>query len=338
MIGASKRGGRRPSAFTLVELLVVIAIIGILVALLLPAVNSAREAARRTQCTNNLRQLALAVHNYHSARNELPPMRVDDHQPTWLMLILGQIEEAALQDLWDNGRGCFYDQPFLTRTATVSSFFCPSMTHASQIAEEIPDSVHSHPRRDPNTGAAWAGSISDYRAVSGSTCTILEGGTPVIVNGSYSGATGHLVDGAMPQANRSKVRYQDSARRRLASFKGPPSFRNIKDGTTKTLLAGEVSRSLAESGHALNGDHLPGFPIGETRPFCQNCILPGDAGGDGGFGGAHTGVVLFALCDGSVLPIDRSTDLAVLDRMASRADGQYFDLNGTAPSCHGNIR
>ncbi len=206
------RSPRLHAAFTLVELLVVIAIIGILVALLLPAVNQAREAARRTQCTNNLRQVALAVHNYHSARNELPPMRVDDHQPTWLMLILDQMEESQIKDLWDSNLGCFYDQAYATRTATVNSFFCPSTPHASQIVEEIPDSVHNHPRRDPATGAPWAGSIADYRSVSGSTCPIYEGTQLVIVNGAYSGATGHLVDGAMPQCNRDKVKYTDSAR------------------------------------------------------------------------------------------------------------------------------
>jgi type II secretory pathway pseudopilin PulG len=319
----------------LVELLVVIAIIGILVSLLLPAVNSAREAARRIQCSNNIRQLGLAVHNFHSARRELPPMRVVDHQMTWLQLILDYMEESALQDLWDNRLGCFYDQEFRTRTAEVSSFYCPSQTHEGRTVQVIPDNVHGHPRRDPLTGMPWEGSIADYRAVSGSTCPVSDGGVMVILpGGSYSGSTGHFVDGALPQAEKSKVKFFDNDRRQLKSYKAITSFRHIKDGTSRTLLAGEVSRSLAESGHALSGDHLPGYPTGLLRPFCQNCTASDEMGGDNGFGGGHPGVVMFVFCDDSVQAISRSIDPVVLDAMATRAGGEIYEIDGTARSCH----
>src|SRR4029079_4034318 len=96
----------KPRAFTLVELLVVIAIIGILVALLLTAIQAAREAARRSQCFNNLKQIGVGVQNYASARKYLPPMRIADHQQTWLVLVLPYLEEQQVGDLWDSKIGC----------------------------------------------------------------------------------------------------------------------------------------------------------------------------------------------------------------------------------------
>ncbi|MDR1958844.1 MAG: DUF1559 domain-containing protein [Planctomycetaceae bacterium] len=86
-------------AFTLVELLVVIAIIGILIALLLPAVQAAREAARRMQCTNNLKQFGIAVHNFHDTRNGLPPSAIYQLKPSFWVMIYPYIEQQALYDL-----------------------------------------------------------------------------------------------------------------------------------------------------------------------------------------------------------------------------------------------
>ncbi len=125
--------GRRVSAFTLVELLVVIAIIGILVALLLPAVNSAREAARRTQCINNIRQVGLAILNYESANRELPAADRRTDPPvkslfSWVTLILPYLEETAVHDTVDftipfyeqQGQGLNYHHIIF------ESFLCPS--------------------------------------------------------------------------------------------------------------------------------------------------------------------------------------------------------------------
>ncbi|MDZ7618093.1 MAG: DUF1559 domain-containing protein, partial [Patescibacteria group bacterium] len=96
-------------AFTLVELLVVITIIGILISLLLPAVQSAREAARRMQCMNNLKQLALAIHGYHGVYQILPASKIqygtDSYTHVlmpWTVAILPYVEQQALFDVWDS--------------------------------------------------------------------------------------------------------------------------------------------------------------------------------------------------------------------------------------------
>lgn len=132
--------------FTLVELLVVIAIIGVLVALLLPAVQAAREAARRTQCTNNMKQLALALHNYHDVHKRFPPSGIlagDSAQPvppasnpsavpyhhTWMLMILPFVEQGPLYDATNLMLPIWQQQSIVS--TQVQSFLCPS----SQLLE-----------------------------------------------------------------------------------------------------------------------------------------------------------------------------------------------------------
>jgi prepilin-type N-terminal cleavage/methylation domain-containing protein len=131
-----KVGGRDRRGFTLVELLVVIAIIGILVALLLPAIQAAREAARRTQCLNHLKQIGLAVQNYHDTYQIMPPSYVNngpDIKWGWGLLVLPFMENQALFDRidpigWGGGGGNPVhradNNPFLAEK--IDGYRCPS--------------------------------------------------------------------------------------------------------------------------------------------------------------------------------------------------------------------
>ena len=122
----SNRKRRRPGGFTLVELLVVIAIIGILIALLLPAVQAARESARRMQCTNNLKQIGLAVHLYMDASKRLPAGGRNPHNETWYHDILPYIEQGALYDLWDSDIMYYQGDNIDIARTPVATVTCPS--------------------------------------------------------------------------------------------------------------------------------------------------------------------------------------------------------------------
>ncbi len=152
-------GPRKNVGFTLVELLVVIAIIGMLVAMLLPAVNAAREAARRTQCINNLKQMGLAIQSFENAKTQLPSVRVTCHHGTWYTEIWPFLEEQNLTEQWHREYSYHY-QSEATRMSQVPVFFCPSR-RSHGISKD------GTARPDQGVPNEVPGSLGDYAAVVG---------------------------------------------------------------------------------------------------------------------------------------------------------------------------
>jgi prepilin-type N-terminal cleavage/methylation domain-containing protein len=153
------RIGVRRKGFTLIELLVVIAIISVLLGLLMPAVQKAREAANRISCANNLHQLGLAMHEYENTFNVLPPSRLQVGYATWAVLILPYIEQDNLYNQW-NLFLTYYEQNDVARLTAVKVFFCPSRRTASSapLASIFGDT----PSWSPGYQTEVPGALGDY--------------------------------------------------------------------------------------------------------------------------------------------------------------------------------
>jgi prepilin-type N-terminal cleavage/methylation domain-containing protein len=157
----------KKKGFTLVELLVVIAIIGVLVGLLLPAVQSAREAARRMSCSNNMKQLGLALLNYESAFKVLPPSRIALSNPTfqqsWTMMILPHLEQGNNYNLYDKNLNWFHQNNLPVTTQQIATFKCPSTPEPREIPPTSLYSTYFGFNNQPVFGHLDYGSINAVR-------------------------------------------------------------------------------------------------------------------------------------------------------------------------------
>lgn len=316
------KGSARASCngFTLVELLVVIAIIAILVALLLPAVNAAREAARRVQCTNNLKQMGLAAQNYISARNELPPgvdrtlQSVTGPNPHNFIKaglftsLLQYAEESAVYATIDfkyylSGRP-YYNDP--ARDKVVPMFLCPDWPDAPVITTAASGFEYQR------------GALVTYSGVGGAVRNrgeelVSSGFGPVPDNGAFLFGV-ELVNDRFPTA-------VGRARK----------IKQIKDGMSKSLLIGEYvhrdcdpTRPPATAPGNVRPWYLAGF---SDAPYCfkvlehpPNVCVSRAAGINFNYlplGSFHPGMTLFVHIDGSVHSIGDQVELEVYKDLAT---------------------
>lgn len=283
---------RRLSGFTLVELLVVIAIIGVLVALLLPAVQQARESSRRTQCGNNLKQIGLAIHSFEDTYKTIPYTRLDTRE-TYAVLLLPFLEQNNLFSKWDMNKQ-YYDQLPEVRETTLSAYVCPS--RRKPPAKSLDGDVHQD-----GTRPHIPGGVSDYTSCAG---------TPAGTNDYYEGGTfsGVLYD-------------EKTAANGVFWYKGKPlRFASVTDGISNTLFVGEKhvrAKFVNLEGSVYNGDHGNSFKkAGIGAPLVRNPTTS-----SGNFGSWHPGVCQFVFGDGSVRALRSEIDLTTLGYLAHRFDG-----------------
>ena len=293
---------RRPPGFTLIELLVVIAIIAILIALLVPAVQKVRAAAARTQCANNLKQIGLAIHNFHGTYRRLPHCYfTGSGEPTWAVLILPYLEQKNLWTEFEPQvlvQGTYYKITQATREKQVPLYYCPARRPPPLLSPG-----------EFRFGGGGPGALGDYAGVIGPNDTrAADGGKGPLV---FAGAVG------------------------AGPFKFSVKFGNVTDGLSNTLLVGDkqVHFQKAQWGQPAQGDdsiwnddnnsHFryagPGFPL---------CADPEDITNGGiRFGSAHASICQFALCDGSVRALQVNIDATNLGRLADRRDGQVISTD-----------
>jgi len=338
-----KIGRELRSGFTMIELLVVVAIIGVLVAMASPAVQSARESARSTDCKNRIRQLALATHMHHDVYGYFPPARYEARpdtnainqcgleSPTWLTRVMPYIEQSALGEQWDFSTP-WHQHPENVRTTVPDIFLCPSRragTHPVGIRRlrttimggggRLPCGCPIPPRPRGVTMNV-KGALSDY---AGNHGDLTPGATGAPTDFYFGGNGTGVIISARPHCNAGKA-IAPLDRIRMAS---------VTDGTSNTFLFGEkfvpINRlaEFPEDSPAYDGDHLPASAR-LAGPGLRLANGPRDIMANMfSFGSWHPAGIHFALVDGSVRLFSPETDTKVLGSLANRRDARVTELD-----------
>ncbi len=290
---------RRATGFTLIELLVVIAIIGVLVGIMLPAVQSARDAARRMSCQNNLKQIGLAIHNYHSAFNQFPTVNANNTLTggSIFTAVLPMIEQASAFETYDFNLPNSHPKNVAVTGQQIPFFLCP----ASPLRRPVP-SCDADSGRAPGNYGASIGSL-DYNPY-----------------WSFSGLPAPSLNGA--------IVYSDTRERRTG-------FRDLLDGSANTFMIGETTYNLPDylfSSGNCNGTSRFSFTYwsnpfpGSTGITTQYGFNPKDQPNDGVFNSGwvrsfrsdHVGGLQFLFADGSVRFVTDSLAVSIIDALATR--------------------
>jgi prepilin-type N-terminal cleavage/methylation domain-containing protein len=342
----SMRFVSRRRAFTLVELLVVIAIIGILVALLLPAIQAAREAARRSMCTNQLKQIGTAVQNFHDVRKGLPPLTTGSVRPSFWALILPFMEQASVYDRIDFnvaiGDLANSGSVLTTKEAIIPGFYCPS-------------------RRSGTFKATGAGKMEgpqcDYAAVLWyeSTGLLTQWGDVVTNAAGWAAVCDKAQDMNIASALRTAMvdpipgttTYNPNLAQCVTNWRPRDTFARLIDGTSNCFIVGEKHVTPVELNRDCCAQGTPGNRAEDGSPFFwandgrdsgvarqARVFMPlapkhdFDLAGNNwtdtavAFGSWHPGTILFLLGDNAVRGVSPNMNVGAFRDMCNVMDGR----------------
>ncbi|EAQ76836.1 DUF1559 domain-containing protein [Blastopirellula marina] len=337
-------------------MLVVIAIIGVLVALLLPAVQQAREAARRVQCSNNMRQIGLAIHNHHDAHNAFPtvgrtssafpsytvpadqtggqPETLSKQEASWLYQILPYMDQ---QNIWEgDGYGTAAERGLRSMEAVINSYYCPSRRAPAGISQNYDrQTTHKYqtvtlpgPPTVPSGASEHLTGRSDYTAC-------CQADRPSNLKTLYP--TEFPDDAALDAVGFANISYGHGFGKRndYWNASGPRgtallTFSGVSDGVSTTIFIGEKRmRSSGIGGNVGNDDNgyicgwdndtvsRADYPVGPDAP-----IIPSESA----FGSAHPTGFNTLYGDGSVSLVSYGVDPITMTRMGHVADGRSYKL------------
>ena len=321
---AAARSQSTRRAFTLVELLVVIAIIAVLIGLLLPAVQSAREAARRSTCNGNLKQLGVAMLSFESARRSYPytlgkestapagggpPYDLTNRGRSWIVQILPYMEQSDLYNSMRLDETLNQPENLVACGTAIKSLVCPSDTHQGKMNDRA--NLGNH----PTAGQEWG--VTNYKAVAGGNWAWGDHTGVTMTSGRWANDSNGIDRG-----NGMICRNSDNQPRNITRLS------DIADGTSKTFAIGETvpawsnhttwfyfNHSTASCGVPLN--YRLGL-LGDTGLVAAR----GDWGRNYSFFSRHPGGGTFTMADGATAFISDSVDLQLYRQMATLDAGE----------------